>query len=62
MRRSCLVVAVLAVAVCGSLTAQTRYNRATDWGARPAGLAWAAVKKNYVHRSARIWVKRAARA
>ena len=43
MRRACLVVAALAVAVCGSLTAQTRYNRATDWGERPAGLAWAAV-------------------
>jgi hypothetical protein len=43
MRRSCLVIAALAVAVCGSLTAQTRYNRATDWGERPAGLAWAAV-------------------
>ena len=30
--------------------------------ARAFRLAWAAVMKNYVHRSARIWVKRAARA
>jgi cation transport regulator len=41
-------------------SAYERYGHANE--ARAFRIAWAAVKRSYVHRTARIWVRRPARA